>query len=130
MNLTRYRKVVDAYAPPLGHLYRSLRDQTILRKPIQTKYGFSLAGDPEIIREDWESDEKKTFLEIMDKHDVFLDIGANVGFYSCLVASHEKAHYRLRTLPAETCGSSTETYRKTDCQTSRSFPSAWQGNAA
>lgn len=43
-----------------------------------------------MVRDDWESDEKKTFLEIVDTHDVVLDVGANVGFYTCLAASRGK----------------------------------------
>jgi FkbM family methyltransferase len=85
-----YRKAVDKFAPSLGRLYRSLRDATIRREPVPTQYGFSLAGQPSMVREDWEGDEKKTFLEILETHDTVLDIGANVGFYTCLAASRGK----------------------------------------
>lgn len=85
-----YRKAVDKFAPSLGRLYRSLRDATIRRDSVPTKYGFSLAGQPSMVREDWEGDEKTIFLEILDAHDTVLDIGANVGFYTCLAASRGK----------------------------------------
>jgi len=39
---------------------------------------------------DFEPDEVKAFLELIESHDVVLDIGANVGFYSCLAASRGK----------------------------------------
>jgi FkbM family methyltransferase len=37
-----------------------------------------------------ENNEIEVFLELMETHDFVLDIGANVGFYSCLAASHGK----------------------------------------
>jgi FkbM family methyltransferase len=91
MNLSRCRKVVDKFAPSLGRLYRSLRDAKMLRESAQmTKYGFSLSGDANILDDDWERDEKDSFLEILNTYDTFIDIGANVGFYTCLAASRGK----------------------------------------
>jgi FkbM family methyltransferase len=88
--LSRFRKTVDRFAPSLGRAYRSLRDATIWRKPIPTKYGFTLAGDPIWANNDWEVGEIKTFIEILETHDAVIDIGANVGFYTCLAASRGK----------------------------------------
>jgi FkbM family methyltransferase len=85
--LSKCRRAVDKFAPPLGRLYRSLRDATIWRKPVSTKYGFSLAGDPLWANSDWEAGEIQAFIELLQAHDAVLDIGANVGFYSCLAAS-------------------------------------------
>jgi FkbM family methyltransferase len=90
MSFAKYQRAVDAFAPPIGRLYRFVRDITTRRHFLDTKYGFSLAGDPTVAMDDWESDERKTFLEILDTHDVVLDIGANVGFYTCLAASRGK----------------------------------------
>lgn len=90
MFLSRCRKAVDTFAPPLGRSYRILRDAASRRKSVQTKYGFSLSGDPSMASEDWESDEIIVFLELMQTHDAVLDIGANIGFYSCLAASRGK----------------------------------------
>lgn len=57
---------------------------------IQTRYGFSLAGCPPMTKEHWEADIIKEFLGLLDVHDAFIDIGANVGIYSCLAASRSK----------------------------------------
>jgi FkbM family methyltransferase len=86
MFLSGCRKVVDSYVPPLGRQYRLLRDATNRRRSIQTRYGFALAGDPSMTRPEWEADEIEAFLALVKTHDVVLDIGANVGFYSCLAA--------------------------------------------
>jgi FkbM family methyltransferase len=86
MFLSRFRKAVDTCVPPLGRSYRLLRDATNRRKSIQTKYGFTLAGDPSMASYDCEADEIKAFLELIETHDVVLDVGSNVGLYSCLAA--------------------------------------------
>jgi FkbM family methyltransferase len=90
MLLSKCRKFVDSYAPRLGRSYRLLRDTTNRRLAIRTPYGFSLAGDPTMAGEDWETHETAAFLELIETHDIVLDIGANVGFYSCLAASRGK----------------------------------------
>jgi FkbM family methyltransferase len=87
MILSTFRKPLDTFAPPVGRLYRVLRDATNRRRSIQTTSGFSLAGDPSMAKGGWEVDEIEAFLELMKTHDAVLDIGANVGFYSCLAAS-------------------------------------------
>lgn len=86
MFLSSCRKAVDTFAPAVGRSYRMFRDSTNRQRSIQTAYGFSLAGDPAMAAEGWEADEVKTFLELIKAHDAVLDIGANVGFYSCLAA--------------------------------------------
>jgi len=85
-----FRKPVDTFAPSLGQVYRRLRDAGVARRSRQTIYGFKLAGDGRMARTDFEPDEVTTFLELLESHDTVLDIGANVGFYSCLAASRGK----------------------------------------
>jgi FkbM family methyltransferase len=99
MFLSRYRKAVDTWAPPLGRSYRLLRDSTNRRRAIQTPYGFSLAGDPSMASQGWEADEIRAFLELIATHDAVLDIGANVGFYSCLAASRGKQTIAIEPSP-------------------------------
>ncbi len=84
------RKPVDMYAPWLAYSYRTLRDLTTWRSPRETPYGFSLAGNSEMATADFEPREVEAFLEHCGTSDVVLDIGANVGFYSCLAASRGK----------------------------------------
>jgi FkbM family methyltransferase len=90
MILSTLRKPVDTFAPAVGRLYRVLRDATNRDRSIQTTSGFSLAGDPSMSKGAWEVGEMEAFLELMGTHDAVLDIGANVGFYSCLAASRGK----------------------------------------
>jgi FkbM family methyltransferase len=90
MFLSSCRKAVDTFAPPLGRSYRLLRDATHRCRCIRTKFGFGLAGDPSMAKGDWEVEEVQVFLDLIESHDVVVDIGANVGFYSCLAASRGK----------------------------------------
>jgi len=98
MFLSRYRKAVDTFAPPLGRSYRVLRDAASRRRAIQTPYGFSLAGEPAIAAAGWEGDEIAAFLSLLESHDVVVDIGANVGIYSCLAASRGKKTVAIEPL--------------------------------
>ena len=99
MNLSKCRKAVDTYAPPLGRSYRLLRDATNRRRSIRTKYGFSLAGDPSMAKEDWEADEIEAFLELMESHEAVLILGRTSGFTRAWQPAAESPHVPLSLLP-------------------------------
>lgn len=90
MFLSRYRKAVDTFAPPLGRSYRFFRDVAVRRHAIRTPYGFSLVGDPAMAAEGYEGEEIAAFLALLESHDAVVDVGANVGVYTCLAASRGK----------------------------------------
>ena len=90
MLLSKLRKPVDTYAPWLASFYRGLRDIANWRYARPTAWGFSLAGDGSMAGSGYEPAEADTFLHGCGTHDVIFDIGANVGFYSCLAASRGK----------------------------------------
>lgn len=89
--LSRLRRPIDTFAPSLGLLYRLLRDATVRRSAKATNYGFSLAGDPTMARGNFEVAEANALLELLDSHEALIDIGANIGFYSCLAARSGRA---------------------------------------
>lgn len=90
MSLSALRKPVDTFAPSLGRLYRRLRDAGVEHRFRETIHGFKLAGDARMASADFESNEASAFLELLHGCDTVLDIGANIGFYSCLAASRGK----------------------------------------
>ncbi len=90
MLLPNLRKPVDTFAPSLGFLYRSVRDVALGRTALLTRYGFTLAGDPRMAADGYESTEANAFINLLDCHEVVIDVGANVGLYSCLAASRGK----------------------------------------
>jgi len=87
MFMSSIRMAVDTYAAPLGRSYRLLRDAAHRKRSRKTVYGFTLAGDPIMASPGWETAEIETFLGLTKTHAAVIDIGANVGFYSCLAAS-------------------------------------------
>lgn len=99
MRLSWLRKSVDTFVPSVGYFYRSLRDAGVAHQSRQTIYGFKLAGEPRIAASGFEADEARTFLELLESHDTVLDIGANIGFYSCLAASRGKHVISFEPLP-------------------------------
>ena len=90
MRFTKLGKVIDKFAPSMGRTYRNMRDRGSFGNPRLTAYGFTLAGSPPLAEITFEADETALFLELLETHDAVFDIGANVGFYSCLAASRSK----------------------------------------
>jgi FkbM family methyltransferase len=83
--LSIFRRPIDTFFPRLGRRYRDYRDS----RPQRTSHGFLLAGNRFSISQ-CESFEAKIFGDLLAEHDVVLDIGANIGAYSCLAASKDK----------------------------------------
>ena len=85
------RKMVDTCFPGVGQVYRTLRDQWISRAaPKPTPFGFLLAGNSSMAGGGFESDEAgeiAVFSELIQGAVACLDVGANIGFYTCLAAS-------------------------------------------
>jgi FkbM family methyltransferase len=86
----RCRKMIDTSVPSLGRWYRVSRDALNRRRSIQTPYGIVLAGEPRMASRDWEPEEISLFLELLEGHEIVVDIGANIGLYTCLAANHGK----------------------------------------
>jgi FkbM family methyltransferase len=85
------REIVDSRVPWLGNIYREIRDERLLSKPARpTPYGFSLVGAAYMLADDRESEEMAVFLKHLERSTVCVDIGANIGVYSCLAASRSK----------------------------------------
>jgi FkbM family methyltransferase len=88
--LTPFRKAVDTHLPLAGRAYRLARDVGGTGRFKQTSYGFRLAGSPAMTEDGFEICMVSALLSGLETHDVVVDIGANVGFYSCLASSRGK----------------------------------------
>ena len=101
MTLATLRPIVDRWLPRLASAYRTIRDA---RRPsldfLQTPYGFRFAGNDAIAKGDFEREEIATVVGLLGKATVFVDVGANVGFYSCLAASLGKRVLAFEPLAA------------------------------
>ena len=82
---------VDQF-PDIANLYRTLRDELVFhrQKPVRIPLGFWFYGDRSMELGLFEPDETALIMEILEDVDVFIDIGANVGYYSCLARSRGK----------------------------------------
>jgi FkbM family methyltransferase len=83
-------RIVDSSLPALGRFYRQLRAQRAASHPVRTSHGFMLAGPAAMLHPEWEVNEIATFLRCLDRSTACVDVGANVGFYTCLAASRGK----------------------------------------
>jgi FkbM family methyltransferase len=82
---------VDSWTPSLGQAYRVLRDQRAASSPaIPTPFGFSLAGNTALANGSFERAEAALFIDHLRRAEVCVDIGANIGLYSCLAATQSK----------------------------------------
>jgi FkbM family methyltransferase len=72
--------------PRIELAYHTLRkimsDRGSLASP--TRYGFRMAGNEAISSGEFEAQEVDVIGELLPRHDRLIDIGANIGFYSCL----------------------------------------------
>jgi FkbM family methyltransferase len=73
-------------------------------KPTLTPYGFKLVGSQSVHhlamqRGEFEPEETAIFKAEFERADVFVDVGANIGFFSCLARSAGKAVIAVEPLP-------------------------------
>ncbi len=103
---SRLRTVVERI-PALAISYRTIREEIAWQrqKPAITPFGFQLLGDPAMQSGEFEPEETQLFRDLVENADVFVDIGANIGYYSCIarsmgkkVVSFEPMAANLRTL--------------------------------
>ena len=94
------RSVVEL-SPLLAALIREVRQQWHWKskKPSQTPYGFRFIGDPTMENGTFEPEETKLLVNILKESDVLIDIGANVGFYTCIAQNMGKEVIAFEPIP-------------------------------
>jgi FkbM family methyltransferase len=82
------RRYVDRL-PAVGTAFRRARHAWALRndRSRPTPFGFGFVGNEAMVRGEFEPAETAALVRMFQTADVFVDVGANVGFYSCLAAS-------------------------------------------
>lgn len=77
--------------PLVATMYRNTRDRLDVRdEPIQTPWGFKLAGNTLMASGNFEPIETELVRNILKDVDVLVNIGANVGYYCCHALSMGK----------------------------------------
>lgn len=83
------KPVVERF-PALAAFYRSVRDGLpITEQPRETPFGFKLAGNPAMTNGSFEPEETQLIQRILERAgiEVFINIGANIGYYCCIARS-------------------------------------------
>lgn len=78
--------------PALAFTYRTLRDAYKFhrQRPLATPFGFMFFGNTVMQAGTYEPEETTFIRNLLDDTDVFVDIGANIGYYTCLSRSAGK----------------------------------------
>ena len=103
------KNVVEQF-PSAVQFYRNSRDLLNRNSPaFKTPWGFTLAGHPAMASGAFEPEETSLVRELLQDVDVFVNVGANVGYYCCHALSLGKPviavepiarnlHYLLRNI--------------------------------
>jgi FkbM family methyltransferase len=80
------RTAIERFAPHGADLYRSLRQRRaeLNARPRPTAEGFLLVGNETMHDGTFEPEERRIIARALRDADVFVDVGANVGYYTCL----------------------------------------------
>jgi FkbM family methyltransferase len=91
--LRSLKNVLRNRLPAAVAAYHSFRTARSIygAKPQMCELGFRFAGPAEMLSGAFEKEEASVILEQTGHADVFIDIGANVGYYTCL-ARHRQRH--------------------------------------
>lgn len=85
------KHAVESWAPGVSKAYRRLQEERLALRPgVPTPFGFNLAGDDIIASGSFEAAEIEVFLKHLRSASTCIDIGANLGLYTCLAASYHK----------------------------------------
>lgn len=85
-----YRRFIDRY-PRIASLYRDFRDQLgFMKAPAQTPWGFRMGGNDAMSNGRFEPVETALVRQILLQVDVFVNVGANIGYYCCHALSMGK----------------------------------------
>jgi FkbM family methyltransferase len=95
------KRAVDSWMPSVAQAYRSLRDERAALAPaLPTPFGFKLAGNRSMASGIFEKKEIDLFLKHLQRASTCIDIGANIGLYTCLAASHGKHVVAIEPMPS------------------------------
>jgi FkbM family methyltransferase len=83
---SRFKPAVERL-PRVARAYRSWRDGRGLRqRPKTHPYGFLFVGNDDMVSGQFETLESDFFNHLVKEYDVFVNIGANIGYYVCIAA--------------------------------------------
>ena len=89
--LSKLKPLVERF-PSVANSYRLLRDVRSYQKakPRFTRWGFQLLGNTAMELGEFEEEETVLIANLLKDMDTFVDVGANIGYYTCLARSMGK----------------------------------------
>lgn len=87
----KLRKSVEKRIHRMKRTYKYIKDNRILHDPVETPLGFRLIGNQAMEQGFFEPEETKLVKKILQQVDIFINVGANVGYYCC-IALQESMH--------------------------------------
>ncbi|MBA7546552.1 hypothetical protein ES705_38944 [subsurface metagenome] len=89
--LIKFVKPIVERFPRIAMAYRHLRDKRyVMDEPKETPMGFKLIGNRSMEEGTFEREEVVIVEKCLRKADVFVNIGANIGYYCCIALSQGK----------------------------------------
>ena len=90
--MIKIKKILSKHFPELAAAYHSFQFSREMKKvPVcKTPFGFLLAGHSRMQLGTFEPDETKLMQNLAPELDVFIDVGANIGYFVCLMRSLNK----------------------------------------
>ena len=89
---SQIRSFVERRVPVAAAIYRSARERIgeLKARPRRTPEGFRLLGDGSMHDGTFEPEERRLVGRLLSEADVFVDVGANVGYYTCMARAAGK----------------------------------------
>ncbi|MGB3226251.1 MAG: FkbM family methyltransferase [Desulforhopalus sp.] len=98
--LRRRLRSLISRLPFLAKSYRDIRDSRDLRKEPQTiQLGFKFIGNESMQRGEFEPEETQLVQSIIPNIDAFVNVGANVGYYSCMLRASNVETFAFEPMP-------------------------------
>ncbi len=99
-SIARRLKPVVERQPHVARLYRELRERRRWRAdPQATPFGFRFCGYPSMIEGTFEPEETALFRRLVSHADLFVNVGANIGYYTCLALAAGVQTIAIEPLP-------------------------------
>lgn len=97
--ISSLKPIVDRF-PRVAALYRNVRDQLAFdTDPIKTKWGFTLVGSRVMASGEYEPTITAHIRRLLKDVDVFVNVGANIGYYCCHALSMGKTVIAFEPIP-------------------------------
>jgi len=90
-NIKNIRKTIGVKFPKLAMLYRYMWDNLKLwKEPKETKMGFKFTGNKSMQEGRFEPEETKVVIKLLQQVNIFINVGANIGYYCCHALKYGK----------------------------------------